>query len=162
MWEAALERRSNRTRLAPAAVAGSLTTTFTLVTPHEDSEPNVERVAGLSKTPYQKAARPLPSCPPIFAKCARIASENFRWHRNLPSIAQCIGRAEQSCSRNDQICAVHAYCTPTSPSISASLTASKELRIAQTDLGALRSILDSVLAKSRTPDAATAPGVLES
>ena len=54
----------------------------------------------------------MPSCPPIFAKCARIASENFRWHRNLPSIAQCIGRAEQSCSRNDQICAVHDECAP--------------------------------------------------
>ena len=119
MWEAALKRRSKLTRLAPAAVAGSLTTTFTLVTPHEDSEPNVERVAELSKTPYQMAARPLPSCPPIFAKCARIASENFRWQQNLPSIAQCIGRAEQSCSRNDQICAVHDECVPTLPSIPA-------------------------------------------
>jgi len=112
MWEAALKRRSKLTRLAPAAVAGSLTTTFTLVTPHEDSEPNVERFAGLSKTPYQMAARPLPSCPPIFAKCARIASENFQWQQNLPSIAQCIGRAEQSCSRIDQICAVHDECVP--------------------------------------------------
>jgi len=39
------------TRLAPAAVAGSLTTTFTLVTPHEETQPNAEGVAGLIKKP---------------------------------------------------------------------------------------------------------------
>jgi hypothetical protein len=33
------------------------------------------------------AARSLPSCPPIFAKCVPFASENFLWHQKLPSIA---------------------------------------------------------------------------
>jgi hypothetical protein len=42
------------TRLAPAAVAGSLTTTFTLVTPHEESEPSAERTAGVIKNPLPK------------------------------------------------------------------------------------------------------------
>src|SRR5262245_2530946 len=38
------------------------------------------------KTPCQKAARSLPSCPPIFAKCVPFASENFPWKQNLQSI----------------------------------------------------------------------------
>ena len=63
MWEAALKRRSKLTRLAPAAVAGSLTTTFTLVTPHEDSEPNVERFAGVIKNPLPKGGSPLAKLP---------------------------------------------------------------------------------------------------
>ena len=59
-WDAGIELA--RQALAPAAVAGSLTTTFTLVTPHEDL-PNAERAMGLVKIPLPIGGPPIAKLP---------------------------------------------------------------------------------------------------
>ena len=148
MWEAALKRRSKLTRLAPAAVAGSLTTTFTLVTPHEDSEPNLERFAGLSKTPYQMRLAPCqaarPYLPNVLALQVKISGGI--------KICQALLNALVVPNNHAQGTIKFVQCTP-----NACLrchdcgvpTASGELGITQADLLTVRSIIESVLVEMR-------------